>query len=149
MKWLLWPWRQYQRWMIQRELHIANDANPLFWGRLIWEAVKTAALPIILTIVLFFFGFTFRDFHYVAGIAGDLIAFIALWFGLRRSRDTAVIDAIATVCRRLPHAHYANGYQHVGEMIPNFRHQLRFYNLAIIVVNVALFLVGVALSFLG
>lgn len=144
MKWLFWPWRKYQQWVIEREYHIAKASNPLVIGRLIWEAILTAAPPILIATILAVCGLTFH----LPSLAGDLIAFVALWFGLTRSRDTAVINAISSVCRSAaPNNRYANGYQHVSEMVQKFRGQLRFYNSAIIVVNIVLFAFGVGLSF--
>lgn len=148
MAWLLWPWHKYQHLAIQRELHIANAANPLVWLDLVCAALKTAALPIAVTLLLLIFGFALRQHDHVAAIAGDLIACIALWFGLTRSRDAIIIDAITSVCQRSTNiGPHTNGYQHIRDMIPKFRNNLRFYNRSVIVVNVNLFLSGIALSF--
>jgi hypothetical protein len=149
MRWILWPVHKYNGWVTQRELRIANSTNPLVLTTLIWNAFETAFPPVIGTILLLVIGFRLRHCDHVASVTGDMIAIIALWFGMSRSRDTSVIDAVNEVCRRSTNiGPYSNGYQHVVSMIPQFRRQLRFYNSAIIIVNFALFAAGLVLSFL-
>jgi hypothetical protein len=152
MKWLLWPWRMYQKWDIQRQLHIANSANPLVFFDQIKYALGMTLPYIIVIVILSFVAIAFSvQYGWLPNVMGDIISFIALWFGLTQNRDARLINAIKAVCSNsnvTNNARYGNGYNHVLDMITNFRHQLRFYYAAIVIVTILMFFAGIAMSLL-
>jgi hypothetical protein len=139
--------RWYRDWAIQREMHIADPAHPLSTMALIWDALKTASPPLVLSGVLFCVGVVAGEGNHVTALMGDLIACIALWFGLSRSTEKTIVEHIAAVCRRLAgNVPHKDGFAYFRDKIPNYRENLRIYSGALLVVNVALFLGGIALS---
>jgi hypothetical protein len=144
------PYRSYRNWVIRREMHIADHEHPLSTMVLIWDALKTASPPLVVSAVLFCVGIVACEVDHATALTGDLIASIALWFGLSRSTEKVILEHIAAVCQRLAGTvPNKDGFAYFGEAIPNYRKKLRIYSGALNVVNVALFLAGIALSSFG
>src|ERR1019366_8562183 len=116
MKWILWPVHKYQRWVTEREFHIAISANPLFLTTLIWNAFETVFPPIVTTILLFIIGFRLRQYDHVASVTGDAISIIALWFPLIRN-----LEAVVVVVEMF----YRQGAAHLLDQSPK-QHELIF-----------------------